>query len=132
MGRDGTRPTLPDDLGLEEERPLARTRRLTVGQALVEFLVNQYSERDGTEQRLVQGCFGIFGHGNVAGSGEALLESARRDPAELPYTLVRNEQAMVHSGAAFARMKNRLATLACTTSIGRERRTWSPVPSWRR
>jgi 3D-(3,5/4)-trihydroxycyclohexane-1,2-dione acylhydrolase (decyclizing) len=97
---------------------MARTRRLTVGQALVEFLVNQYSERDGIEQRLVQGCFGIFGHGNVAGIGEALLESARRDPAELPYTLVRNEQAMVHSAAAFARMKNRLATLACTTSIG--------------
>ena len=97
---------------------MSRTRRLTVGQALVEFLVNQYSERDGIEQRLVQGCFGIFGHGNVAGVGEALLESARRDPKELPYTLVRNEQAMVHTASAFARAKNRLATLACTTSIG--------------
>jgi 3D-(3,5/4)-trihydroxycyclohexane-1,2-dione acylhydrolase (decyclizing) len=97
---------------------MARTRRLTVAQALVQFLVNQYSERDGAEQRLVQGCFGIFGHGNVAGIGEALLESARRDTREMPYTLVRNEQAMVHTAAAFARMKNRLATLACTTSIG--------------
>jgi len=97
---------------------MARTRRLTVAQALVEFLVNQFSERDGVEQRLVQGCLGIFGHGNVAGIGEALLESAGRDPAELPYTLVRNEQAMVHTAAGFARMKNRLATLACTTSIG--------------
>ena len=97
---------------------MARTRRLTVAQALIEFLINQYSERDGVEQRLVPGCFGIFGHGNVAGIGEALLEAARRDSAAMPYTLVRNEQAMVHTAAGFARMKNRMATLACTTSIG--------------
>jgi 3D-(3,5/4)-trihydroxycyclohexane-1,2-dione acylhydrolase (decyclizing) len=97
---------------------MASTRRLTVAQALIGFLVNQYSERDGVEQRLVPGCFGIFGHGNVAGIGEALLETARRDVRAMPYTLVRNEQAMVHTAAGFARMKNRLATLACTTSIG--------------
>jgi len=97
---------------------MAGTRRLTVAQALIEFLINQYSERDGVEQRLVPCCFGIFGHGNVAGIGEALLEAACRDPGAMPYTLVRNEQAMVHTAAGFARMKNRLATLACTTSIG--------------
>ncbi len=93
-------------------------RRLTVAQALIGFLVNQYSERDGVEQRLVPGCFGIFGHGNVAGIGEALLETARRDAGAMPYTLARNEQAMVHTASGFARMKNRMATLACTTSIG--------------
>ncbi|WP_020573374.1 3D-(3,5/4)-trihydroxycyclohexane-1,2-dione acylhydrolase (decyclizing) [Actinopolymorpha alba] len=92
--------------------------RLTVGQALVRFLANQWSERDGTEQRLIAGCFGIFGHGNVAGLGQALMESARRDPAELPYYQSRNEQAMVHASVGFARMRNRLQTLACTTSIG--------------
>jgi 3D-(3,5/4)-trihydroxycyclohexane-1,2-dione acylhydrolase (decyclizing) len=94
------------------------TRRLTVGQALVTFLANQWTERDGVEQRLIPGCFGIFGHGNVAGLGQALLESARRDPTEMPYYQSRNEQAMVHTAVGFARMRNRLQTLACTTSIG--------------
>lgn len=94
------------------------TTRLTVGQALVRFLANQFSERDGVEQRLIAGCFGIFGHGNVAGVGQALLEASLRDPQEMPYTLARNEQAMVHTAAGYARMKNRLSTLACTTSIG--------------
>jgi 3D-(3,5/4)-trihydroxycyclohexane-1,2-dione acylhydrolase (decyclizing) len=88
--------------------------RLTVAQALIRFLTVQYSERDGAEQRLIAGCFGIFGHGNVAGIGQALVE--QRD--ELPYYHARNEQAMVHTAAAFARQKNRLSTLACTTSIG--------------
>jgi 3D-(3,5/4)-trihydroxycyclohexane-1,2-dione acylhydrolase (decyclizing) len=92
--------------------------RLTVAQALVRFLANQYSERDGVEQRLIPGCFGIFGHGNVAGVGQALLESELADPTRLPYYLARNEQGMVHAAAAFARQRNRLATLACTTSIG--------------
>ena len=92
--------------------------RLTVGQALVRFLAAQYSERDGVEQRLIAGCFGIFGHGNVAGVGQALLEAELADPHELPYVLARNEQGMVHSAAGFARQRNRLSTWACTASIG--------------
>ncbi len=92
----------------------ARPRRLTVAQALVRFLANQYSERDGTTQRLIAGCLGIFGHGNVAGVGQALLEAGDN----LRYIQARNEQAMVHTAAGYARMRNRLSTLACTTSIG--------------
>jgi 3D-(3,5/4)-trihydroxycyclohexane-1,2-dione acylhydrolase (decyclizing) len=96
----------------------ARTRRLTVSQALVRFLSVQHTERDGRQQRLVAGCFGIFGHGNVAGVGQALLESETEDPAALPYVLARNEQGMVHAAAGYARMRNRLSTWACTASIG--------------
>jgi 3D-(3,5/4)-trihydroxycyclohexane-1,2-dione acylhydrolase (decyclizing) len=92
--------------------------RLTVAQAVVTFLANQWTEHDGAEQRTVPGCFGIFGHGNVAGVGQALLEAHRTGSADLPYHLARNEQAMVHAAAGFARMRNRLATLACTASIG--------------
>ncbi len=88
--------------------------RLTVGQALVRFLASQYSERDGVEQRLIAGCFGIFGHGNVAGVGQALLEAGD----EMPYVLARNEQAMVHAASGYARQKNRLSTYACTASVG--------------
>src|SRR3954453_23281456 len=88
--------------------------RLTVAQALVRFLSVQYSERDGVQQRLIAGCFGIFGHGNVAGVGQALLESQEA----MPFYHARNEQAMVHSAAAYARQKNRLQTLACASSIG--------------
>ena len=95
-----------------------KTIRLTVAQAVVRFLTNQYSERDGVEQRLIAGCFGIFGHGNVAGMGQALLEAELSDPSALPYHQSRNEQAMVHASAAYARMKDRLSTLACTASIG--------------
>ena len=91
-----------------------RTCRLTVGQALVEFLIAQKSARDGRTQPVFAGVFGIFGHGNVAGLGEALL--AARD--RLRFVVPRNEQAMVHTAAAFAKMRNRLQTLACTTSIG--------------
>ncbi|HUK48338.1 MAG TPA: thiamine pyrophosphate-binding protein, partial [Terriglobales bacterium] len=87
--------------------------RLTTAQAIIRFLKNQYTERDGQQFRLFEGCLGIFGHGNVAGIGQALEQDA-----ELPYYLFRNEQAMVHTAAAFARMSNRLRTLACTTSIG--------------
>ncbi len=94
------------------------TIRLTVAQALIHFLAAQYSERDGKERRLIAGCFGIFGHGNVAGIGEALLEAELARPGELPYYQARNEQAMVHAAAAYARMANRAATLACTSSIG--------------
>ncbi|MGH3464074.1 MAG: 3D-(3,5/4)-trihydroxycyclohexane-1,2-dione acylhydrolase (decyclizing) [Kribbellaceae bacterium] len=92
--------------------------RLTVAQALVRFLGVQYSERDGARHKLFAGCFGIFGHGNVAGVGQALLQSELADPPALPYILARNEQAMVHTAAAFARTRNRLQTYACTASIG--------------
>ena len=94
------------------------TVRLTVAQALVRFLGVQYSERDGERQKLFAGCFGIFGHGNVAGLGQALLQAELEDPTALPYILARNEQAMVHSASAFARMRDRLQTYACTASIG--------------
>ena len=94
--------------------------RLTVAQALVKFLANQYSERDGVEQRLIPGTFGIFGHGNVAGVGQALLEASVNpaDSGEMPYHLARNEQGMVHAAVGFSRMRNRLQALACTASIG--------------
>jgi 3D-(3,5/4)-trihydroxycyclohexane-1,2-dione acylhydrolase (decyclizing) len=88
--------------------------RLTMAQALVRFLAAQHVERDGVEHRFIEGCFGIFGHGNVTGVGQALAEH----PELLTYYQARNEQAMVHTAAGFARMRNRLATLACTTSIG--------------
>ena len=98
--------------------PRSHTVRLTVSQAVVRFLAQQYTERDGVEHRLIEGCFGIFGHGNVAGVGQALLQAEVEDPHRLPYYLARNEQGMVHASAAFARMRNRLSTLACTASIG--------------
>ncbi len=90
------------------------TVRLTTAQALVRFLAAQHSERDGMQHRLFEGCFGIFGHGNLTGVGQALSEH----PDMLTYYQARNEQAMVHTAAAFARQRNRLSTLACTTSIG--------------
>src|SRR3954465_8988048 len=92
----------------------ARTERLTVAQALVRFLAVQRGRRDAREHPFFAGVFGIFGHGNVAGLGEALLHR----PAALPFYVPRNEQAMVHTAAAYAKMHNRLRTLACTTSIG--------------
>jgi len=88
--------------------------RLTVAQALVRFLAAQYTERDGEQRRLIAGCFGIFGHGNVAGVGQALLQDAE----QMPFHHGRNEQAMVHAAAGYARMTNRLSTLACTSSVG--------------
>jgi 3D-(3,5/4)-trihydroxycyclohexane-1,2-dione acylhydrolase (decyclizing) len=90
------------------------TIRLTAAQALVRFLAAQHVERDGISQRFFGGCFGIFGHGNVAGVGQALLQY----PELLPYHQARNEQAMVHTAAAYARMRNRLGALVCTSSIG--------------
>ncbi len=89
------------------------TRRLTVGQAVVAFLQQQYVSRDGNEQQFFAGCFGIFGHGNVAGLGQALHQTP-----SFRYILVRNEQAMVHTAVAYAKQSNRLRTFACTTSIG--------------
>jgi 3D-(3,5/4)-trihydroxycyclohexane-1,2-dione acylhydrolase (decyclizing) len=87
--------------------------RFTTAQAIIGFLKNQFTERDSKQNRLFEGCLGIFGHGNIAGIGQAL----EQDPG-LPYYLFRNEQAMVHTATAFAKMANRLRTLACTTSIG--------------
>jgi 3D-(3,5/4)-trihydroxycyclohexane-1,2-dione acylhydrolase (decyclizing) len=97
---------------------MEKTIHLTVAQATVRFLANQYTERDGERQRLFAGCFGIFGHGNVAGIGQALLQAELDDPAMLPYVLGRNEQAMVHTAVAYARMKDRLQTWAISASVG--------------
>ncbi|MFI9718160.1 3D-(3,5/4)-trihydroxycyclohexane-1,2-dione acylhydrolase (decyclizing) [Streptomyces sp. NPDC052396] len=94
------------------------TRRLTVAQALVEFLAHQYSERDGRRQRLIAGCWGIFGHGNVAGIGQALLETGQTGDAGMPFHQGRNEQAMVHAAVGYARERGRLSAQAVTTSIG--------------
>jgi 3D-(3,5/4)-trihydroxycyclohexane-1,2-dione acylhydrolase (decyclizing) len=90
-----------------------KTKRLTVAQAIITFLQNQYVTRDGIEQPFFEGCFGIFGHGNVGGIGQALHQTPT-----FRYYQARNEQAMVHSAAAYAKMKNRLSTLVCTSSIG--------------
>ncbi|WP_319456229.1 MULTISPECIES: 3D-(3,5/4)-trihydroxycyclohexane-1,2-dione acylhydrolase (decyclizing) [unclassified Mycobacterium] len=99
------------------------TIRLTVAQATIRFLGNQYVERDDDRSKFFAGCFGIFGHGNVAGLGQALLEdevSAAEAGTEplLPYVLGRNEQAMVHSAVAYARQKDRLQTWAVSASVG--------------
>src|SRR5258706_2364564 len=88
-------------------------KRLTVAQGIIRFLRNQYVERDGRQHRFFEGCFGIFGHGNVAGIGQAL----EQDPG-LPYYLFRNEQAMVHAAVAFAKTTFRMRTMMCTSSIG--------------
>jgi 3D-(3,5/4)-trihydroxycyclohexane-1,2-dione acylhydrolase (decyclizing) len=88
--------------------------RLTTAQALVRFLAAQHVERDGVEHRFIAGCFGIFGHGNLTGVGQAMAQN----PELLTYYQARNEQAMVHTAAGFAKARNRLATFACTTSIG--------------
>ena len=90
-----------------------KTRRLTTAQALLAYLKNQYVERDGVEHRFFAGVLGIFGHGNVAGIGEALQENL-----DLPYIPVRNEQAAVHLASGFAKASNRLRAFACTSSIG--------------
>ena len=89
------------------------TRRLTMAQAIIQFLKSQSVARDGREQRFFGGCLGIFGHGNVAGIGQALQQNP-----DFPYYLFRNEQAMVHAATGFAKMSNRLRTLVCTSSIG--------------
>ena len=90
-----------------------KTVRLTTAQALIRYLVHQHAERDGKTQPFVAGCLGIFGHGNLAGIGEALQEHP-----SFRYIHVRNEQAAVHAAVGYARMKNRLSILACTSSIG--------------
>ncbi|GJF16322.1 3D-(3,5/4)-trihydroxycyclohexane-1,2-dione acylhydrolase (decyclizing) [Mycolicibacterium cyprinidarum] len=107
-----------------EKKPDAEpTVRLTVAQATIRFLGSQYVERDGERAKFFAGAFGIFGHGNVAGLGQALLQdevSALEGGVEptLRYVLGRNEQAMVHSAVAYARQKDRLQTWAVTASVG--------------
>jgi 3D-(3,5/4)-trihydroxycyclohexane-1,2-dione acylhydrolase (decyclizing) len=95
-----------------ETRRAAGTRRLTTAQAIVTFLQNQFVERDGVEHVFFAGMLGIFGHGNVAGIGQALQQT------KFPYILVRNEQSAVHLASGFAKMSNRMRAYACTSSIG--------------
>jgi 3D-(3,5/4)-trihydroxycyclohexane-1,2-dione acylhydrolase (decyclizing) len=95
------------------------SERLTVGQAVVRFLEVQYVERDGVENAFFAGCWGIFGHGNVAGVGQALLErEVSGEPSHLRYFQGRNEQAMVHAAVGYARQRDRLAAMAVTASVG--------------
>jgi 3D-(3,5/4)-trihydroxycyclohexane-1,2-dione acylhydrolase (decyclizing) len=89
------------------------SQRLTCAQAVISFLKNQYVERDGKQSRFFEACFGIFGHGNVGGIGQALEQVAG-----LPYYLFRNEQGMVHAAAAFAKSSFRTRAMVCTSSIG--------------
>ncbi len=89
------------------------TQRMTMAQAVITFLKNQYVERDGVEQPFFAGCFGIFGHGNVGGIGQALQQNP-----DFRYYQARNEQAQVHAAVAYTRVKNRMQTLVCTSSIG--------------
>jgi 3D-(3,5/4)-trihydroxycyclohexane-1,2-dione acylhydrolase (decyclizing) len=89
------------------------TKRMTMAQSIIAFLKNQYVERDGVELPFFAGCFGIFGHGNIAGIGQALQQMT-----DFRYYQARNEQAMVHIATAYAKTRNRMQTLACTSSIG--------------
>ena len=91
-----------------------KTLRLTVAQAVVKYLQVQYSELDGLRQRLIPAAFGIYGHGQVAGLGQALFEYGE----DLPFYQTRNEQSMVHTAIAYAKANLRLSTLACSSSIG--------------
>ncbi|MBV9390441.1 MAG: 3D-(3,5/4)-trihydroxycyclohexane-1,2-dione acylhydrolase (decyclizing) [Verrucomicrobia bacterium] len=93
-----------------------KTNRLTMGQALVRFIARQFVLRDGREGRFIDGIWAIFGHGNVGGLGQGIVEFGRQEGMQ--FYRPQNEQAMVHTAAAFAKHRNRLATFACTTSIG--------------
>ena len=93
-----------------------RFSRLTTGQAVVRFMARQFVERDGRENRFIEGIWAIFGHGNVAGLGQGIVEFSQAEG--LKFFRPQHEQAMVHTAAAYAKHRNRLATFACTTSIG--------------
>ncbi|MFJ6615769.1 3D-(3,5/4)-trihydroxycyclohexane-1,2-dione acylhydrolase (decyclizing) [Streptomyces sp. NPDC091289] len=120
-------PTSPES-PKSPANPHCSTRRLTTAQALVTFLARQYTERDGRRQRLISATWGIFGHGNVAGIGQALVEAAGGGNGgtthgtvaghRMPYLQGRNEQAMVHAAVGYARQSGRLSAHAVTTSIG--------------
>ncbi|RUQ99052.1 3D-(3,5/4)-trihydroxycyclohexane-1,2-dione acylhydrolase (decyclizing) [Labedella endophytica] len=94
------------------------TRRMTVGQALVEFLAHQWTVDGDHRERTIPGMFGIFGHGNVAGVGQALAQLDAEGSRIMPYLQARNEQAMVHQSVGYARMRRRLSTFASTASVG--------------
>ena len=94
------------------------TKRMTVGQALIEFLAHQWTVDGDLRERTIPGVLGIFGHGNVAGLGEALMASNLAEPGLMPYHQARNEQAMVHQSVGFARMRRRRATFASAASVG--------------
>jgi 3D-(3,5/4)-trihydroxycyclohexane-1,2-dione acylhydrolase (decyclizing) len=114
MTREST-VTPPATQALDQRRPTPRrTVRLTMGQALVRYLQVQSSERDGQRRRLIPAALGIFGHGNVTGLGQALESHGR----ELPFHQPKNEQSAVHTAVGYAKANLRLATLACTASIG--------------
>lgn len=91
---------------------------MTVSQALIEFLVHQWTVDGDVRERTIAGTFGIFGHGNVAGIGQALKQFAGTDPTLMPFHQARNEQAMVHESVAFSRMRRRRSTFACAASVG--------------
>lgn len=90
------------------------TIRLTMGQAVVNYLAAQHVERDGREHRFFAGLWGIFGHGNIGGIAQAVQQSG----PDFPYYLSRNEQAMVHAAVGYAKIANRLGAFACLSSIG--------------
>ena len=94
------------------------TRRMTVSQAIVEFLANQYTVDGDVRVRTIAGMYGIFGHGNVAGIAQALLQKAETDPTAMPFHQARNEQAMGHESIAYSRMTRRRSTYACAASVG--------------
>jgi 3D-(3,5/4)-trihydroxycyclohexane-1,2-dione acylhydrolase (decyclizing) len=94
------------------------TRRMTVSQALIEFLAHQWTVDGDYRERTIAGTFGIFGHGNVAGIGQALKQLSADDPTLMPYHQARNEQAMVHESVAYSRMTRRRSTFACAASVG--------------
>src|SRR5438132_7093808 len=95
---------------------MSKSIRLTVGQALVRFVAKQYVERDGQQNRFIEGFWGIFVHGNVSGLGQGIVECAEKEG--LRFYRPQHEQGMVHISAAFAKHRNRLSTFACTTSVG--------------
>lgn len=90
------------------------TVRLTTGQAVINYIANQYVERDGVEHQFFAGLWGIFGHGNIGGVAQAIQQAEKA----FPYYLTRNEQAMVHAAVGYAKLRNRLGAFACLTSIG--------------
>src|SRR5258708_229430 len=112
-GEPGARSGLPVASLLAGAEERMKTHGMTMSQALVAFLKNQYVERDGHENPFFAGVWGIFGHGNIAGVGQALQQNP-----DFRYYLCRNEQAAVHIATAFAKARNRLSTFACTSSIG--------------
>lgn len=94
------------------------TRRMTVSQAIVEFLAHQYTVDGDVRERTIAGMFGIFGHGNVAGLGQALKQASLEDPTKMPFHQARNEQGMANESIAYSRMTRRRSTFACAASVG--------------